>query len=321
MQAYLNQDPSNGALQDLESVINQSPPRAAKADIYLPSDFATTKAARGAVVFAHAFVQPSYSYTGVIRQLQRAGWVVVAPLTDVFDVLGRDIGVKLDQKRADTKLQSTLQVGGDTRAAHRHPRSSNLPNSQAMPPTPKRNYMSPTAARPPTFRPPQPLSVEHCASPPQHCLPHPTPTPNTLNLAVNLECMQAALIVDVLRAHQLLMDEPTYTGLVDKVVFMGHSLGGACSIIAAAKVQVRQAYAEAPACVYGPDGVLCSAGVCTGSRSSCWVLPAGDCAPFLTACCVGRVVVHSAVGQGAGRGGDVAGSEGDAADTRQRGHL
>jgi acetyl esterase/lipase len=51
--------------------------------------------------------------------------------------------------------------------------------------------------------------------------------------------VQAALIVDVLRAHQLLMDGPSFTGLVDKVVFMGHSLGGACSIIAAAKVQVR----------------------------------------------------------------------------------
>lgn len=51
--------------------------------------------------------------------------------------------------------------------------------------------------------------------------------------------VQAALIVDVLRAHQLVMDGPSFAGLVDKVIFMGHSLGGACSIIAAAKVQVR----------------------------------------------------------------------------------
>ncbi len=91
-------------------MIKQSPPRAAKADIYYPASFAATQEARGAVIFAHAFVQPSYSYTRVIRQLQEAGWVVVAPLTDVFDVLGRDVGVKIDQKKADTKLQSTLQV-------------------------------------------------------------------------------------------------------------------------------------------------------------------------------------------------------------------
>jgi hypothetical protein len=98
----------------LDSVIKQSPPRAAKADIYYPTDFSATKSARGAIIFAHAFVQPSYSYTCVIRQLQEAGWVVVAPLTDVFDVLGRDVGVKIDQKKADTKLQSTLQVGRDS---------------------------------------------------------------------------------------------------------------------------------------------------------------------------------------------------------------
>lgn len=110
LQAYLNPDKENGALEDLESVINQSPPRAAKADIYYPTDFAATNSARGAIIFAHAFVQPSYSYTRVIRQLQEAGWVVVAPLTDVFDVLGRDVGVKINQKKADTKLQSTLQV-------------------------------------------------------------------------------------------------------------------------------------------------------------------------------------------------------------------
>jgi hypothetical protein len=110
LQAYLNPDKENGALEDLESVINQSPPRAAKADIYYPTDFAATTSARGAIIFAHAFVQPSYSYTRVIRQLQEAGWVVVAPLTDVFDVLGRDVGVKINQKKADTKLQSTLQV-------------------------------------------------------------------------------------------------------------------------------------------------------------------------------------------------------------------
>lgn len=46
------------------------------------------------------------------------------------------------------------------------------------------------------------------------------------------------MIVDVLRAHQLVMDGSSFGGLVDKVIFMGHSLGGACSIIAAAKVQV-----------------------------------------------------------------------------------
>jgi len=56
-------------------------------------------------------VQPSYSYISVVEQLQKAGWVVVAPVTDVFDVVGRDIGVPIDQKRADIKLQSTLQVG------------------------------------------------------------------------------------------------------------------------------------------------------------------------------------------------------------------
>lgn len=98
----------------MKSVIEQFPPRAAKADIYYPADFAATQSARGAIIFAHAFVQPSYSYTRVIRQLQEAGWVVVAPLTDVFDVLGRDVGVKIDQKKADTKLQSTLQVRGES---------------------------------------------------------------------------------------------------------------------------------------------------------------------------------------------------------------
>jgi len=50
--------------------------------------------------------------------------------------------------------------------------------------------------------------------------------------------LQAALIVDVLRAHQLVMEQPKYKDLVDKIIFMGHSLGGACSVIAAAKVQV-----------------------------------------------------------------------------------
>ena len=92
-------------------MIKQSPPRAAKADIYLPKDFEAAKTARGAIIFAHAFVQPSYSYISVVQQLQKAGWVVVAPVTDVFDVVGRDIGVSIDQKRADIKLQSTLQVG------------------------------------------------------------------------------------------------------------------------------------------------------------------------------------------------------------------
>lgn len=93
-------------------MISQSPARAAKADIYYPKDFGTMKKAQGAVIFAHAFVQPSYNYLSVIRQLQDAGWVVVAPVTDLFDVIGRDVGVKIDQKRADVKLQSTLQVRG-----------------------------------------------------------------------------------------------------------------------------------------------------------------------------------------------------------------
>jgi len=150
--AYL----SPKAAKDLQSVINHTPQRAARADIYLPTDSTAASSARGAIIFAHAFVQPSYSYVSVIRQLQAAGWVVVAPITDVFDVLGRDIGMPIDQRRADTKLQSKLQ---------------------------------------------------------------------------------AALIVDVLRAHQMVMETPKYSELVDKIIFMGHSLGGACSVIAAAKVQ------------------------------------------------------------------------------------
>lgn len=57
---------------------------------------------------------------------------------------------------------------------------------------------------------------------------------------------QTALIVDILRTHQLLLDEADFKSLLynvrpeeASVVFMGHSLGGACAVIAAAKVQVR----------------------------------------------------------------------------------
>lgn len=105
-QAHLTKE----AAASLATVIEQSPPREAKVDIYYPADFAATGTVNGAVIFAHAFVQPSYSYISVIRKLQEAGWLVAAPITDVFDVIGRDVGVKFDQKRADVKLQSTLQV-------------------------------------------------------------------------------------------------------------------------------------------------------------------------------------------------------------------
>lgn len=64
----------------------------------------------GAIIFGHAFVQPSYSYINVINKLKRDGWLVLAPSTDLFDMIGRDVGLKFDQKRADVKLQSTLQV-------------------------------------------------------------------------------------------------------------------------------------------------------------------------------------------------------------------
>lgn len=36
----------------------------------------------------------------------------------------------------------------------------------------------------------------------------------------------------------MLFDHPEFDGKVDDVMFVGHSLGGACVIIAAAKVQV-----------------------------------------------------------------------------------
>jgi dienelactone hydrolase len=52
--------------------------------------------------------------------------------------------------------------------------------------------------------------------------------------------LQTALIIDILRTHQMLLEDPQFAA-VKEVVFMGHSLGGACSIIAAAKVQVRRA--------------------------------------------------------------------------------
>lgn len=52
--------------------------------------------------------------------------------------------------------------------------------------------------------------------------------------------LQSALIVDVLRAHQLILEDADLNGKVDDIIFMGHSLGGACSIIAAAKVQVSE---------------------------------------------------------------------------------
>jgi ABC-type molybdate transport system permease subunit len=51
--------------------------------------------------------------------------------------------------------------------------------------------------------------------------------------------LQAALIIDMLRSLQLVYDDQQFRGRVEEVVFMGHSLGGACAIVAAAKVQVR----------------------------------------------------------------------------------
>jgi hypothetical protein len=107
LQTYL----TNKAAQELSPVISQSPPRQALADIYYPTAAVARSKSAGAVIFAHAFVQPSYSYHAVIKQLNSAGYVVVAPTTDVFDVIGRDVGLKFDQKRADVKMQSTLQVG------------------------------------------------------------------------------------------------------------------------------------------------------------------------------------------------------------------
>lgn len=49
--------------------------------------------------------------------------------------------------------------------------------------------------------------------------------------------MQSALIIDMLRAHQMLFDSEQFKGKIKDIVFVGHSLGAACSIIAAAKVQ------------------------------------------------------------------------------------
>lgn len=108
MQKYLTEK----AAKELAPVLAQSPARQALVDIYYPPAAAASSGkATGAVIFAHAFVQPSYSYPAVIKELNNAGYVVVAPTTDVFDVIGRDVGLKFDQKRADVKLQSTLQVG------------------------------------------------------------------------------------------------------------------------------------------------------------------------------------------------------------------
>jgi hypothetical protein len=56
-------------------------------------------------------------------------------------------------------------------------------------------------------------------------------------LRLLLLLLQSALIIDILRTHQMLLEDPQFEA-VKEVVFMGHSLGGACSIIAAAKVQV-----------------------------------------------------------------------------------
>lgn len=48
---------------------------------------------------------------------------------------------------------------------------------------------------------------------------------------------QSALIIDMLRSHAILFDLPEYEGKIEDVIFVGHSLGGACAIIAAAKLQ------------------------------------------------------------------------------------
>ena len=79
MQTYL----TDKAAQELSPVISQVPPRQALVDIYYPAAAAAGGSKpTGAVIFAHAFVQPSYSYPAVIKQLQSAGYVVVAPPTE-----------------------------------------------------------------------------------------------------------------------------------------------------------------------------------------------------------------------------------------------
>jgi hypothetical protein len=58
-------------------------------------------------------------------------------------------------------------------------------------------------------------------------------------MALLLLCfIQAALIVDMLKSLQLLYNDEEFKGKVEDVCLVGHSLGGACSIIAAAKLQV-----------------------------------------------------------------------------------
>jgi len=63
-----------------------------------------------AVVFGHGFSQPAKNYLNIIQYLTKAGWLVIAPRIEMFDVLGRDIGITVDTKKADIKLKSTLQV-------------------------------------------------------------------------------------------------------------------------------------------------------------------------------------------------------------------
>jgi esterase/lipase len=80
--------------------------------VFHSGGFSSSKTKHNAVIFGHGFSQPAANYETIRQELKEAGYVVVAPSTEMFDVLGRDIGVQVDAKKADIKLKSTLQVGG-----------------------------------------------------------------------------------------------------------------------------------------------------------------------------------------------------------------
>eukprot|EP00775_Hariotina_reticulata_P002823 gene2823-3116_t len=148
------------AVSELAPIITfeAASPRPATADVYYPAQgLGNGQQKVRAVVFGHGFSQPARNYRNIIGDLTQAGWLVIAPRTEMFDVLGRDIGITIDATKADIKLKSTLQ---------------------------------------------------------------------------------AALIVDMLKSLQLLYNDEEFKGKVGDVCLVGHSLGGACSIIAAAKLQV-----------------------------------------------------------------------------------